>query len=162
MYGNDLICAYLFTKLLYLGNAIGQLFMLDVFLGMNKDYRLYGILVMSRMVRGEDWSWSERFPRVTMCDFQVRQMKNVQTYTVQCVLPINLFNEKIFLFIWFWLLFIALSTLSSLIHWTSKVIVLSMQTGYVKRQLKVSVSTEILLQSNLSIRTTLISTKSCL
>lgn len=42
---------------------------------------------------------------------------NVHTYTVQCSLPINLFNEKIFLIVWFWLYFTALSTLFGFLYW---------------------------------------------
>jgi len=34
---------------------------------------------------GLDWPLSERFPRVTLCDFQILQLDNVQKYTVQCV-----------------------------------------------------------------------------
>ena len=43
---------------------------------------------------------------------------NIHTYTVQCSLPINLFNEKIFLIIWFWLYFTMIFTLIGFIYWT--------------------------------------------
>jgi len=34
-------------------------------------------------------------------------MVNVQPYTVQCVLPINLYNEFIYVFLWYWMLFVS-------------------------------------------------------
>ena len=71
MYGNYLTCCYLCMKLLYLANGIGQLWLLDLFLGFKRSYQLYGIHVLAKFLRGEDWSSSERFPRVTLCDFEV-------------------------------------------------------------------------------------------
>ena len=40
VYGNYLITSYLFVKLIYLANVVGQLFYMNVFLGM--DYHMYG------------------------------------------------------------------------------------------------------------------------
>jgi len=43
-----------------------------------------------------DYQGSKRFPYITYCDFEVRRMgQNIHRYTVQCVLPVNLFNEKV-------------------------------------------------------------------
>ncbi len=50
-YGNFLNTMYLFTKLLYIFNAIGQLFMLNVFLG--TDYHMFGIYVITSLLKGQ-------------------------------------------------------------------------------------------------------------
>ena len=84
-----------------------------------------------------DWSveTSVRFPRVTMCDLKVRRLGAVHDYNVQCVLPINLFNEKIFLFVWFWLVFVGVMTLLSFLMWIWRIAYLPEQRHYVKRHL---------------------------
>ena len=69
MYGNYLTFLYLFIKLIYLSNCVGQLFLLGVFLG--TDYHMFGFRVVLSLIRAEDWRPSHRFPRVTLCDFEV-------------------------------------------------------------------------------------------
>jgi len=92
LYGNYLITAYLAVKLLYLANAVGQLFMLDAFLKI--DYHLYGVRTVERLIRGQDWGYSERFPRVTLCEFEIRHQSRVHQYVVQCALTTNLSEPR--------------------------------------------------------------------
>lgn len=120
--------------MLYILNAIGQLFLLNLFLG--TDYHLFGVHIALNLLRGEDWRSSVRFPRVTLCDFEVRALGNVHKHTVQCVLPINLFNEKIFVFVWFWFVFVAFVTVLNFIHWLFKCINRSTQEHFIRRQLR--------------------------
>lgn len=127
---------YLINKALYFANALLQLFILSTFLG--SDYYLYGVKVMVDLITGRDWSvTAKRFPHVTLCDFEIRQMGNVHRHTVQCVLPINLFNEKIYICLWFWFIFVALVTFLSLIRWIWTVGFRYSRTGYVKKHLKI-------------------------
>lgn len=41
-------------------------------------------------------------------------------YTLQCVLPLNLFLEKVYIFLWFWMIFVAIMTTYSLFKWLSR------------------------------------------
>ena len=140
--GNYLIVTYLVIKCLYLLNVLGQLFLLDAFLGV--PFHSYGIDVIRGIVKvGSDWSTSPsdpmssaRFPRITMCDLKVRRLGAVHRYNVQCVLPINLFNEKIFLFVYFWMIFVAALTLYSLVVWIVRFAVGNARRQYIKRHLK--------------------------
>ncbi|VDM14680.1 unnamed protein product [Wuchereria bancrofti] len=98
--GVYLIILYLFTKFLYVINVILQFVILNAFLG--PQYTLWGAGILSDIWRGKEWSESGHFPRVTMCDFHVgysfsiRVLGNIHRWTVQCVLMINMFNEKVF------------------------------------------------------------------
>lgn len=43
---------------------------------------------------------SQYFPKVTLCDFQIREAlhpRDSHRYTVQCVLPLNLFSQQVHL-----------------------------------------------------------------
>lgn len=131
-YGNYLTSLYLFTKILYICNVFLQLFLMTWFLG-SENY-LYGVEVIEAMANGDELG-SVRFPRVTMCDFNIRRLGNLQRYTVQCVLTINLFNEKIYMFLWFWLVFVAAVSCISLLRWACRSLFGKDQYNYVKKHL---------------------------
>lgn len=107
---------YLVTKLLYLLNVVFQLLFMNSFMETSKYY-LYGAGALFDFVNGTSWEQSGMFPRVSLCDFEVRVMGNVQSYTIQCVLVINIFNEKIFVFLWFWYAILIVFSLGSFIFW---------------------------------------------
>lgn len=134
-YGNYLVAVYFLVKILYISNVIGQLFLLDSFLG--SGYRIYGWQVLEDLIEGKDWTASRRFPRVTLCDFEIRQLPNLNRYTVQCVLPINLFNEKIYIFLWFWLVFVSILSCYSFASWIVHMIFPTTRIQYVRKFLKI-------------------------
>ncbi|CAF0970141.1 unnamed protein product, partial [Didymodactylos carnosus] len=94
--GNYLIIVYFTTKALYITNAVCQIFLLNLFLG--QKFHLFGIQVVKRIIEGKGWDTkSIYFPKVTLCDFQIREAlhpRDSHRYTVQCVLPLNLFSQQ--------------------------------------------------------------------
>uniref|UniRef100_A0AC35UD03 Innexin n=1 Tax=Rhabditophanes sp. KR3021 TaxID=114890 RepID=A0AC35UD03_9BILA len=113
--GTYLTYLYLFVKVLYLVQVLMQFIILNNFLGTN--YTFWGFEILRDLAYGREWAESGHFPRVTMCDFEVRVLGNKHRHTVQCVLMINMFNEKVYLFVWWWLLIVAVATFCSLIFW---------------------------------------------
>ncbi len=92
------------------------------------------------MRSGYDWHQSPgvTFPRVTMCDFNVRRLGNLHRYTVQCTLPINMYNEKIYMFLWFWMLFVAIITAISLVTWLLRACMRTDRIRYVQNHLRMA------------------------
>ncbi|XP_013415361.1 innexin unc-9 [Lingula anatina] len=133
-FGNYLIFLFMWVKALYVANSIGQLFLLNTFLG--TKFHLFGFEFLRNFMDEQDWTTSGRFPRVTLCDFKMRQLGgNIHRWTIQCVLPINLFNEKIYLFIWFWLIFVSAVTVFGFLTWLA-VFFVGERKEYIKKNLK--------------------------
>ena len=67
---------------------------------------------------------------------QVGNPKVSHRYTVQCVLPINLFNQQIFTFIWFWYNIVLLINVYSLVVWTYRFMP-SKRLRYITRRIEI-------------------------
>lgn len=70
--------------------------------------------------------------------FQIRQVANIQKYSVQCVLVINIFNEKIFILLWFWYITLAFCTICSLAYWSTIIMLSNFGKNFVKANLELS------------------------
>uniref|UniRef100_A0A914C4U7 Innexin n=1 Tax=Acrobeloides nanus TaxID=290746 RepID=A0A914C4U7_9BILA len=114
------ICAFMFYfpcliwRLFY--DRSGRIFLMNRFL-QTDDYSIYGLGVLKDILMGKPWSESGNFPRVTYCDMDIRILGNVQKHTVQCVLVINIFTEKVFILLWIWYTVLALVSATSLFSW---------------------------------------------
>ena len=105
--GNYLSVIFIMTKFLYLINSILQLFFIQFVLG--QPGWLYGFSIWrSIFIHNSVLTDSPYFPRVTLCDLRIREVGNLHRYTVQCVLPINMLNEKVFSLLWFWFFGVAI------------------------------------------------------
>lgn len=121
--GNYIIMLYLITKIIYIFNTVFQVYLIGGFLGEN--FMWFGYNFLSSILKGNGWtvSNSEYFPKVTLCDFMIREIGNLNKshrYTVQCVLPINLFNQQIFTVIWFWYCIVLAWNITHLFVWIKK------------------------------------------
>ncbi|CAD5207821.1 unnamed protein product [Bursaphelenchus okinawaensis] len=132
--GTYLSNTYTATKILYLLNLVGQFVMMNQFLGQNDH--LWGFHILYDITIGRDWELSGNFPRVALCDFTVRTLANVQRFSIQCVLMLNMFNEKIFLFLYCWLIFVFMVTVYDVIKWQWLLRFRSHRTSYVRRLIR--------------------------
>ena len=99
---NYLSILYIVVKFFYLTSLIGQVFFLNRLIG--NDFYMLGINLVKSFLDDKDWPHLAVFPRVTLCEIYIREVGIVHPYLIQCVLRINLFNEVIFILVWFWLL----------------------------------------------------------
>ena len=111
---NRLAMVHITCELLNFINVVGNIFFIDRFL--NGTFLTYG----SRVMQFSDMNQEDRcdpmiqvFPRMTKCSFyKFSPSNNVDKGNALCLLPLNIVNEKIYIFLWFWL--IILSVLSGL------------------------------------------------
>jgi len=103
---------------LYLVNVVGQIFFTDCFLGY--EFSTYGVSAASFVEMEEEGRtdpMSRVFPRVTKCTFhKYGPSGNIQRHDAQCVLPINILNEKIYVFLWFWFVILTILTILDVLH----------------------------------------------
>ena len=109
------------TNLLCITSPIffsGQMVLLDRFF--DGTFFTYGIEVMSFADRDQEDRIDPMiyvFPRMTKCTFhKFGTSGNIEKHDALCILPLNIVNEKIYIFIWFWLLFLGLLSFLVLVY----------------------------------------------
>jgi hypothetical protein len=112
---NYVAMLYLSVKTIWLINAISQFYVLNTFIG--NEYYLFGFHVIRLLYCGNEWQEFKYFPRVTYCDIRIDEIGNTYRWTVQCVLPINAFNEIVFIFMWFWFFFLSVFVVIDISRW---------------------------------------------
>ncbi|KAL5236809.1 hypothetical protein ACI65C_004219 [Semiaphis heraclei] len=122
---HNLYAIWFFTcEVLNFVNVVGQMLFLNYFF--EDEFRTYGLdafrfVVMDPKERGDPMS--RIFPKVTKCTFEKYGTSGtIQKFDGLCLLPLNVVNEKIYVFLWFWFLFIAVVSGFNLVYRTAVVI----------------------------------------
>jgi hypothetical protein len=135
--GNYLRSIEIMVKLLYLINSFVQLILIHIILGQPGWF--YGFDVWYNVfVKNSVLTDSPYFPRVTLCDLRIREIGNLHHYTIQCVLPINMLNEKVFSLAWFWFIYIFISNLYSFISTLYQTFIKSYQINFIRDLYRIS------------------------
>lgn len=106
---------YFICEALCLVNVVGQMYLMNKFIG--NEFFDYG----SRVLEFSELEQTNRtdpmiyvFPRMTKCVFhQFGPSGDIQKIDAFCILPLNIVNEKIYIFLWFW--FILLTVLTAIL-----------------------------------------------
>jgi len=116
---------YFFCELLAFLNIIGQMFLMDRFF--EGAFMTFGLEVIAFAERDQEDRLDPMvyiFPRMTKCTFhKFGASGEVEKHDALCILPLNIVNEKIYIFMWFW--FLILGTLSALVVVYRLVIIIS-------------------------------------
>ncbi|VDL95133.1 unnamed protein product [Schistocephalus solidus] len=158
--GTCLVISYLAIKLLIVVNSALQLYLIQCFLGFSGDraqpaektgketaptYELrmytpgyaFGWTILNYIRTGREWPHTLLFPRVAYCRVPgIRTVGGDNAYTAQCALPINMLNEKLYIFLWFWICFLLTITCGSLLLWLLRIASPFHRRRFVRRYLR--------------------------
>merc|ERR1712025_365230 len=122
---NSYTFKFFICELLNFINVVGQIYFMDFFLG--GEFTKYGtdVLAMTELSPDEREDPMARvFPKMTKCTFhKFGPSGTVEKFDGLCVLPLNIINEKIYVFLWFWFIILTVITGMQVIY---RIFVLSM------------------------------------
>ncbi|OON18260.1 Innexin, partial [Opisthorchis viverrini] len=137
--GTWLAFTYFVIKLLYLTNSVGQLYLMQRFLGFNATLTNFGAKLADYMLSGRNWEQTRIFPRISFCYFaDLRQLGSTNRYVAQCVLPVNMLNEKLYIFLWYWTAMVAILTAFSIPLWLMRLTFAKSRVRFIKKFLRIN------------------------
>ncbi|CAH0765863.1 unnamed protein product [Bemisia tabaci] len=120
---NSYAVKYWMCEALCLINVVGQLYLMNKFF--DGEFLSYGLRVMSFTEQAQEERVDPMvyvFPRVTKCTFhKYGASGTIQKHDSLCILPLNVVNEKTYIFIWFWFM-ILLALLIGLVAYRALII----------------------------------------
>lgn len=109
---------YYLCEFLALVNVVGQMFLMNRFF--DGAFLTFGIEVINFMDSDEEDRVDpmiQIFPRMTKCTFYKYGVSGeVEKHDAICILPLNVVNEKIYVFLWFWFIILACLTFCTVIY----------------------------------------------
>ncbi|CAI5455173.1 unnamed protein product [Caenorhabditis angaria] len=104
---------YFLLKILYIFNCVLQMFIIKRFL--NLDDYLWGFEHLWNVeFNGTAEHENSIFPRVVLCDFVIRMLGQKHRHTVSCIMMLNMIIEKVYIGLYFWIVFVFIATTTAL------------------------------------------------
>lgn len=106
------VAKYFTCEFMAFANVVGQIFLMDKFF--DGEFLTYGLEVIRFMDQGDEERIDPMvriFPRVAKCQFyKFGHSGTIETHDAICILPLNIVNEKIYIFLWFWFIILSILT----------------------------------------------------
>lgn len=142
---NSYSFGYFFCEFLNLANVIANIFFVDKFLG--GAFLTYGtdVLRFSNMNQeNRSDPMVELFPRITKCIFhKYGASGSIQKHDALCVLALNILNEKIYIFLWFWFIILAVLSTCAIIYSAMVVMMPTTREAIIKRRFRGGSTNEV-------------------
>lgn len=117
---------------------LGNIFFVDTFLG--GAFLTYGTEVLKFTTQNQEDRVDpmiEVFPRVTKCTFhKFGPTGSIQKLDALCVLALNIFNEKIYIFLWFWLIVLAMLSAVAMLYSMAIILLPSTRETILRKRFK--------------------------
>uniref|UniRef100_A0A0N5BPE4 Innexin n=1 Tax=Strongyloides papillosus TaxID=174720 RepID=A0A0N5BPE4_STREA len=115
-FGKNVLYSYFAMKIVYVINIVCQLVFLNSFIGRGNS--MWAISIFSTLLSKTPLFYSQYFPKVSFCDYKRIDVGTVMSNHVECTLMVNILNEKLFMFAWFWNVFLLLITIGNVIYFS--------------------------------------------
>jgi len=126
-------------------NVIANIIFVDKFLG--GTFLTYGtdVLRFSNMNQeNRSDPMVEVFPRMTKCIFhKYGASGSIQKHDALCVLALNILNEKIYIFLWFWFLILAALSACAILYSALVVMMPTTREAIIKRRFRGGSANEV-------------------
>merc|ERR1712038_2080096 len=124
---------FFLCELLTLVNVVGQIYFTDRFLGY--QFTTYGLDVVKMTTmdpEGRSDPMNMVFPKVTKCTFhKYGPSGTVTRHDGLCILALNIINEKIYVFLWFWFVGVAIMSGLAIVYRMVVILVPSLRVSVI-------------------------------
>jgi len=116
--GGDYFFFFVFCEVYYFFHLVAQIWFTNIFL--QGQFLNLGVNWLRYNYQDDDYSGDpliKVFPRLTKCSFHRFGFSgSIETHDSLCFLPLNIVNEKIYVVLWFWYIFLFLITAPYLVY----------------------------------------------
>lgn len=135
---NTYAIIYFICDMLNFINVVGQMYFINFFLG--GVFMTYGTQVLYWADADPESRTDplvEVFPRLTKCTFhKYGSSGTIENHDALCLLALNIISEKIYVFLWFWLIILAVLTAMYMIYQFAVVLIPGLRQTMLERNAK--------------------------